>query len=124
MRVTRSGFYAWMKRAPSARAKRDAKLRGLVQASFAASEGRYGSPRILRTSRRRRKPVLDHQNGTRRSVTRFEEGQHRLFEYLEVFYNQRRRQQSLLRRPTSACRLSSEDLIARRSHTGIGFSVQ
>jgi putative transposase len=48
MRVTRSGFYAWVKRAPSARATRDAELRGLVQASFNASDGRYGSPRILR----------------------------------------------------------------------------
>jgi putative transposase len=48
MRVTRSGFYAWVTRAPSARATRDAELRGLVQASFDASDGRYGRPRILR----------------------------------------------------------------------------
>ena len=46
LRVTRSGFYAWQGRPESARAKRDRQLKVLVQASFAASKGRYGSPRI------------------------------------------------------------------------------
>jgi putative transposase len=48
LRVTRSGFYAWHGRPESARAKRDRQLRVLVHASFAASKGRYGSPRIHR----------------------------------------------------------------------------
>lgn len=46
LRVTRSGFHAWRKRPESARAKRDRRLKVLIRASFAASKGRYGSPRI------------------------------------------------------------------------------
>jgi len=46
MRVTRSGFYGWRDRPESAHAKRDRQLKVLVHASFAASQGRYGSPRI------------------------------------------------------------------------------
>jgi putative transposase len=46
LRVTRSGFHAWQKRPESARAKRDRHLTVLVRASFDASKGRYGSPRI------------------------------------------------------------------------------
>jgi len=48
LRVTRSGFYAWQQRPESARAIRDRQLKVLVRASFAASKGRYGSPRIHR----------------------------------------------------------------------------
>jgi putative transposase len=44
LRVTRSGFHAWQ--TESARATRDRQLKVLVHASFAASKGRYGSPRI------------------------------------------------------------------------------
>lgn len=46
LRVTRSGFHAWQKRPESAHAKRDRQLTVLVRASFEASKGRYGSPRI------------------------------------------------------------------------------
>jgi transposase InsO family protein len=46
LRVTRSGFHAWRRRPESARATRDRHLKVLVHASFAASKGRYGSPRI------------------------------------------------------------------------------
>ena len=46
LRVTRSGFYAWHGRPESVRAKRDRQLKVLMHASFAASKGRYGSPRI------------------------------------------------------------------------------
>ena len=44
--VTRSGFHAWRTRPASARATRDRQLKVLVHASFAATKGRYGSPRI------------------------------------------------------------------------------
>jgi transposase InsO family protein len=53
--VTRSGFYAWQGRPESARTKRDRHLKVLVHASFARSQGRYGSPRIHRDLRE------DHQ---------------------------------------------------------------
>jgi putative transposase len=55
LRVTRSGFYAWQTRPESARSKRDRQLKVLIQTSFAASKGRYGSPRIHRDLRE------DHQ---------------------------------------------------------------
>lgn len=41
-----SGFYAWIKRPPSARARRDAILRGLVLASWRNSRRTYGRRRI------------------------------------------------------------------------------
>ena len=48
LRVTRSGFYAWCGRSPSAHATTDGHLRVKVQAFFHASRRRYGSPRIHR----------------------------------------------------------------------------
>jgi putative transposase len=48
LRVTRSGFDAWKQRPESARTTRDRQLKVLVRASFAGSQGRYGSPRIHR----------------------------------------------------------------------------
>ena len=44
--VTRSGFYAWAARGPSAHAVRDKRLREEVAAVFKGSHQRYGSPRI------------------------------------------------------------------------------
>ncbi len=49
--VSRSGYYAWRKRTPSARAKRDARLKVEISASHTASRRSYGSPRILRDLR-------------------------------------------------------------------------
>jgi putative transposase len=46
--VTRSGFHAWQARPESTHTKRDRQLKVLVRASFTASKGRYGSPRIHR----------------------------------------------------------------------------
>ena len=57
LQVTRSGFAAWVKRPPSARARRDAALKVQVRASFEASGGSYGSPRIYRDLREAAEPV-------------------------------------------------------------------
>jgi len=46
MRVTRSGFYAWVRRGLSARAQRDVVLRTKLRAFHAASGQRYGRPRL------------------------------------------------------------------------------
>jgi putative transposase len=46
LRVTRSGFYAWRRRAESTHARDDRRLKVLVQASFKESKQRYGSPRV------------------------------------------------------------------------------
>jgi putative transposase len=51
--VSRSGFYAWTERVPSARSLEDAKLRVHISAIYERSRGTYGAPRIhaeLRTS--------------------------------------------------------------------------
>lgn len=46
LEVTRSGFYAWLGRGPSARAQRDLVLRTKLRAFHAASGHRYGRPRL------------------------------------------------------------------------------
>jgi putative transposase len=54
--VSRAGFYAWRNRPPSARARADAELTGLIHRLHAASRGTYGSPRLhadLRAAGRR-----------------------------------------------------------------------
>jgi putative transposase len=52
MLVSRSGFYAWVRRAEmSSRIKRDAELRAAIVASHLRSGRRYGSPRVLRDLR-------------------------------------------------------------------------
>lgn len=46
--VSKSGFYAWRQRPPSARKLEDARLATEVRAAYAGSKGRYGSPRVHR----------------------------------------------------------------------------
>ena len=46
LEVTRSGFYAWRTREPSARAREDQRLRIEVRVIHRESRGCYGSPRI------------------------------------------------------------------------------
>lgn len=47
LRVSKSGFYAWLKRPASERATRDALLVPQIVASHERSDSTYGSPRIL-----------------------------------------------------------------------------
>ena len=44
--VSRSGFYAWLKRAPSPRAREDVELGARVLELHLGSQRRYGSPRV------------------------------------------------------------------------------
>ena len=46
LRVSRSGFYAWIARPPSARAERDTEIVDAIRASHAESDGAYGALRI------------------------------------------------------------------------------
>ena len=46
--VSRSGFYAWVRRAPSARARRHGVVGPAVRASFLASDRTYGARRVWR----------------------------------------------------------------------------
>jgi len=70
MNVTRSGFYAWVKRGTSARAKRDQQLLEKIRVFHKTSKERYGSPRIFDDLRddgehvgRKRVERLMHDNG-------------------------------------------------------------
>lgn len=47
LQVTRSGFYAWLHKPLSDRAIEDRRLLSLIRASYAASGGVYGSPRVF-----------------------------------------------------------------------------
>ena len=59
--VSRSGYYAWLKRPPSKRARRDAELLEKIKTIHKRSRGTYGSPRVhaelraqgIRVSRKR-----------------------------------------------------------------------
>ena len=47
LNVAPSGYYAWLKNPMSNRAKDDARLLRLIRASFKASQGVYGAPRVF-----------------------------------------------------------------------------
>jgi transposase InsO family protein len=49
--VSRAGYYAWRARRPSARAQTDTQLRVAIRTIHAASQQRYGSPRVHRELR-------------------------------------------------------------------------
>ena len=46
LEVSRSGFHAWRRRAPSARAREDARLTGRIREIHQANRQVYGSPRV------------------------------------------------------------------------------
>jgi putative transposase len=69
LEVSRSGYYAWRKRAPSQRRRDDEVLASEVAAVHRESKGRYGSPRVYeelkargrRTSRKRVARLMQSQ---------------------------------------------------------------
>jgi putative transposase len=61
LEVTRQGYYAYVARPPSPRVAKEVVLQGLVREAFEQSEGRYGSPRVLRHLHR-----AGHKVGKRR----------------------------------------------------------
>jgi putative transposase len=50
-RVTRGGYYAWLRRPESERAKVDTRLTAAISVSFAESDQTYGSRRVHRDLR-------------------------------------------------------------------------
>jgi len=44
--LSSSGYYQWLKRAPSAHSRRDDELRELIRTIWIESDGTYGRPRI------------------------------------------------------------------------------
>src|ERR1043166_809684 len=82
LKVARSGYYAWRKRAPSRREQADTQLKQQIADIFESSYQTYGSPRIhaalgkagYRCGRRRvmrlmREQGLSAQQGRRRMIT-------------------------------------------------------
>ena len=53
LKVTRSGFYAWLRRGQAARKAADEHLRDLIAGIQKEVHYRYGSPRMTRELRRR-----------------------------------------------------------------------
>lgn len=59
--VSRSGFYAWRTRPPSARAAADAELTEAIREIHQNSRGTYGAPRIRGQLRRKGHRVSRHR---------------------------------------------------------------
>ena len=89
MEVRRSGFYAWLGRGPSLRARHDSVLSAHIGTAFQGSRRTYGSPRVraelagqgLRTSKRRVERLM-RQSGLyalrKRRFTRTTDSKHAL----------------------------------------------
>jgi transposase InsO family protein len=79
LQVSRSGFYAWLRRGRSARARQEEKLRAAVRRVFRENRGRYGSPRVwrelraqgIRTSERRVERLMREEGLRARPRRRF-----------------------------------------------------
>lgn len=52
LKVTRQGCYAWRRRPPGARGRRDAELSAKISEIYAASRGVYGAPKVFAELRR------------------------------------------------------------------------
>jgi putative transposase len=72
LQLAQSGYYDWLKQPLSNRAQEDARLLRLIRASFVASHGIYGAPRVLldlreagETCSKHRVSRLMRQNGLR-----------------------------------------------------------
>lgn len=59
--VARAGYYAWLLHPVSDRAQEDARLLKLIRASFIASHGIYGAPRVLQDLRERGETCSKHR---------------------------------------------------------------
>lgn len=57
LNVSRSGYYAWKDRPPAARTLVDAQLVVEIKAAYAVGRGGYGSPRVQRELRKRKRRV-------------------------------------------------------------------
>ena len=131
LRLSTSGFYIWMKRPASKRAKATAILQASIRVAFDESRGTYGSPRIhaelvtrgsdvskTRVEREMRKLGLLARRPKRFRVTSHDwmtraEVALAIAEYLACFYNTRRRHSYLnFKSPAKYERMHANDLIA------------
>ena len=84
LEVSRSGFHAWLTRALSARALADAALTPVIERSFKASDRTYGARRVWHD-------VLAEGRVYRSR----DEARADVFDYIERFYNPKRRHSTL-----------------------------
>lgn len=59
--VARAGYYAWLDHPVSDRGQEDARLLQLIRASFTASHGIYGAPRVFQDLRERGEACSKHR---------------------------------------------------------------
>ena len=59
--VARAGYYAWLDHPVSDRGQEDARLLQLIRASFTASHGIYGAPRVFQDLRERGETCSKHR---------------------------------------------------------------
>jgi transposase InsO family protein len=59
--VSRAGYYAYARRAPSARMQKDVELAGKIEKIHQASHGTYGSPRITEALRHEGETIGKHR---------------------------------------------------------------
>ena len=59
--IARAGYYAWVDHPVSDRAQEEARLLRVIRASFVASHGIYGAPRILQDLRERGETCSKHR---------------------------------------------------------------
>jgi putative transposase len=59
--VARAGYYAWLDHPISDRAQEDSRLLQLIRASFIASHGIYGAPRVFQDLRERGETCSKHR---------------------------------------------------------------
>ncbi len=61
LRVSRSGFYAWLGRCESDRARENRRLMTVIRGVFDESRGIYGAPRVHRTLRQQGEPCSQNR---------------------------------------------------------------
>ena len=61
LNVAPSGYYAWLQQPLSRRAQEDARLLRLIRASFVASQGIYGAPRVFLDLREAGETCSEHR---------------------------------------------------------------
>ncbi len=98
LRVSASGYYAWRTRPESSRTKSDRRLMAEVRRAHQDSKGVYGSPRVHAELVANGNAVVESLFGLlkRERVNRVryrtrDEARADLFDYIEVFYNRKRR---------------------------------
>ena len=88
--LSSSGYYDWLRRPPSARARRNAELKDGIRAKWAESGDTYGSPRIHATLAADGERTGRKRVARRRTFSTAAEASREVFGFIESFYKTRR----------------------------------